>query len=92
MRRCPACLPSISGESVNTAHDDLLQRAADGELVSLPPALARALLAAPDDAELAGTLGLTRAQRTKARDRHLIEAARLLDDNCAAWQLAGRLK
>ena len=76
---------------MSRAPSDLLQRAADGEPVALPQALARTLLAAPSDAELASALGLTRAQRIKTRDQHLIAAAQLLDDGCAVWHLAGRL-
>ena len=71
---------------------ELLQRAAAGEHVTLPPDLARKLLAAANDGEMATALGLGLAQRVRLRNAALVEAARILaTDGCSTWQAADRL-
>lgn len=71
---------------------ELLQRAAAGEHVMLPAELARKLLAAANDGEVATALGLGLAQRVRMRNAALVEAARVLStDGCTTWQTAARL-
>lgn len=71
---------------------ELLIRAAAGDPVALPPTLARQLLAASDDAELAAVLGLSRPARSRMRNDALVEAAQILGaDGCTTWQTAQRL-
>lgn len=66
--------------------------AAAGEPVALNQAVARALLNAVSDAEIANAIGLSRRQRVSARDSALVEAARVLStDGCCTWQAARRL-
>lgn len=71
---------------------ELLQRAASGENVTLPQYLARKLLSAANDGEIAAALGLALAQRVRLRNAALVDAARVLaTDGCSTWQAADRL-
>ena len=70
----------------------LLMTAAAGQPVHLPPELARKLLTAANDGAVAACLGLSLAQRIRARNDALMQAAQeLASDGATTWQLAQRL-
>ena len=56
----------------------LLMTAAAGQPVHLPPELARKLLTAANDGAVAACLGLSLAQRIRARNDALMQAAQEL--------------
>lgn len=71
---------------------ELLLAAAAGHAVALPPELARQLLAAASDADVATRLGLSLPRRIRMRNEAMLEAARILGaDGCTTWQAAHRL-
>jgi len=70
----------------------LLMTAAAGQPVHLPPELARKLLSAANDGAVAACLGLSLAQRIRARNDALMQAAQeLVTDGATTWQAAQRL-
>lgn len=83
--------PTLRHHAAADALDSVL-RAAAGEPMVLPQALAWKLLACANDGEVAVALGLGLADRIRMRNTALVEAARVLaTDGCTTWQAAQRL-